>query len=129
MKYLKSILIFCIIILTASCKKTYVFTNADLIGTWQEVSPCLHPNQCYTLQFGDNDVLIESSPYSFSSFYKLFTNNMLLLDDSVSYGPGARGSHTYQITGDVNNLTITKLYTPATTGVSVSYDLHLKKTN
>jgi hypothetical protein len=111
MKYLKLIITLTILITIASCKKAYVFTQADLVGTWTETQPYLFNNGHYILQFNANDTVIR---YGFSSgfgadtpvvLYKLFNNNSLQMDQSVA-GQGYTGNMTYQINGDANNLTI-----------------------
>jgi hypothetical protein len=113
-----------------SCKKVYILSKKDLIGRWQEVSPCIHPGQCYTLQFDSNNTVTESSPDSFISNYTLYANNGIELDDSIPYGLGSRGSIELQIKADIErNLNILGFYKTASAGSTVSYDLHLTKVN
>jgi hypothetical protein len=119
-----------IILLTlgfASCKKNDI-TQAELIGTWAEIQPCIDSPRCYTLQFTNSGQVYVSTPFIDTGNYSV-TNNAIKLDSSIIRGPSAAGSGIYQITLKGNDLTIENIYTlPADSlGPPITYNLHLMK--
>ena len=117
-----------IILLTlgfASCKKNDI-TQAELIGTWTEIQPCIDSPLCFTVQFANNGQFYLSAPFIDTGTYSV-ANNSIRLDNSIIAGPGATGNSTYQIILKGNDLTIEKfLKIPDSIGYT-TYNLYLMK--
>jgi hypothetical protein len=114
-KFVFSILILSLILITGSCKKSSPapsigITNSQLIGTWNEQSPCAAgAGSCFVFQFTSNYRCYESSPGTDSPAYRLSGDSIYFLNDQYL------SSYKLDLTGD-SVLTIEKLFVGAYIG-------------
>jgi len=130
MKYFQILIAIILIIAFSSCKKNYIFTKADLIGTWTQTQPYPGNFGPYILRFDSNNIVYETSPYLDSGNYTLSNNNVLAMDCGIEEGPtcSGLGPITYNISGDATDLTFEDFFSsPSTSGATISYNIHLKK--
>jgi hypothetical protein len=114
----------------ASCSKD--FTRQQLLGTWNEIQPCIRGNDsCYDMTFTSANNIYETSPDTIKGQFVLVNSNTILIDSSVIWvGYGLSGYDTFQLAPDGNKLTIKKFYTPFVwtgSGAAPVYDLQLQK--
>ena len=129
---MKTLVIVGILFITGftSCKKKDL-TQTELVGTWEEIQPCVRDsNACYTLQFTNNNKVYVSTPFVDTGSYELMGDNTIKLDSSVSFGPGVNGSQVFQVVPGGKELIIKKFYTLGfSMGMTLNpvYDIHLNK--
>lgn len=103
-----------LIIMIVSCKKNNNIPS-ELIGTWQEQSPCvMGSGSCYQFQLLSNDTYNESSPATITGTYTLTDNNAKI---TFTGGIGA-GTYHFQLMG-TTELIIDSFYTPISAGLQI----------
>ncbi len=109
---------FLLIVMTVSCKKTSNIPS-ELIGTWQEQSPCVAgAGSCFQFQITSSNKYYEYSPAIDTGTYILSNNN-----NSITFtgdlGIGVIGGKCNIQLIDGNQLILDSFYTPINGGLNI----------
>ncbi len=132
MKYFKLLVGVILLVVFSSCKKAYVFSQSDLIGTWIEISP-YPPIDTSTHSFRFTaDSVFGITPYLTRGPYTLVNSHTIRIDCSIPEGPSCAGLGTYsfQIDGSPNSLVFYNFFGGLSqSGPPPSWNLYMKKIN
>jgi hypothetical protein len=131
MNFSKLLIGISLLLLFASCKKGYIFSKSDLIGTWTQVAPFPPNDSTIHIFIFTHDSAFATSPYITKGAYTLTNDYTIAIDCTITEGPlcNGLGSSNYNISGSTNSLIFYDFYSRGGLSGSIqTFNLYLNKT-